>query len=354
MTALRPPPMQNRSKPTEKVRVMLVDDSRVARAVIHSVLDKHAEIQVVAEASDSEEALNILSHNSVDIILLDIEMPRRSGIDALPDLIKVAGAAKIIVVSSFVKKFGPAALKALSLGACDTLAKPGRADASGQFGRDLTDMILRLALRKNLSDREGSRQSQKVRLRDPDCIAIGASTGGIPIIFDIIKNLDEGLHCPVFVVQHLPEAFMHFFAGQLQTHANRPVSLAIAGDPVLPGQIYVAPGNAHLICRRDKQRVFLDHYNDTKISRYCPSVDVLFASLADVYREKTLAFVLSGMGNDGAAGARALSEKGAQIIVQDEDSSIVWGMPGAVVREGLATAIMSPSSIKAALSELAR
>ncbi len=343
---------RNRSRLKPPIRVMLVDDSRVTRSTFAHVLGGHADIEVVAEAEDSDHALRLLQTTQADIILLDIEMPRRSGIDALPDIVKVAGSAKIIIVSAFAEKNGPAALKALSLGACDTLAKPGGEAVEGSFSEALLDKVIRLG-RQLLPTRHSNDVCTDVRnlaLSYPDCIAIGASTGGIPMIFDLVKNLDDALQCPVFIVQHLPEAFMDFFAGQLRSYTQRTVSVAVAGEEVRPGHIYVAPGNAHLVFRKVRQRVFLDHLHNIEVSRYCPSVDVLFTSIAKTYGAKALAIVLSGMGNDGVAGARHLSAHGAPILVQDEASSVVWGMPGAVVREQLATAVLSMAGMHAALS----
>jgi two-component system, chemotaxis family, protein-glutamate methylesterase/glutaminase len=334
------------SKPP--IRVMLVDDSQVTRAIFSRLLAGHAEIHVVAQAEDSESAIGILKAQQVDIILLDIEMPRRSGLEALPDIVRAARQAKIIIVSSHAQKNGAAALKALSLGACDTLAKPGRSGAvHGTFANALIDKVMRLgrevaSAAPVLNDNEG--QVPKL-YATPDCIAIGASTGGIPAIFEIIRTLDASLLCPVFVVQHLPEAFMDFFAQQMRRYTDRLVSVAEAGAEVRPGHIYVAPGNAHLVCRRIRHKIVLDHLPGGDAHHYCPSVDVLFTSIAKVYGAKALAIVLSGMGHDGAAGARVLASRGAPIIVQDEASCVVWGMPGSVARENLATAILPPRKI---------
>jgi two-component system, chemotaxis family, protein-glutamate methylesterase/glutaminase len=345
-----------RSSAARPIRVMLVDDSRITRTTFACILGGNGEIEIVAEAEDSEQALQILKTQKVDIILLDIEMPRRSGIDALPDILQVADNAKVMVVSAFAEKNGPAALKALALGACDTLAKPGRDYENADFSEILLEKVIRLGRREPIVS-AGSAESfdaATLQLDAPQCIAIGASTGGIPSIFNIVKNLSANTQCPVFIVQHLPLAFMDFFAAQLRSHTDRPVSVAAAGEIVKPGQIYVAPGDAHLVCRRVRQQVVMDHVTDNEISRYCPSVDVLFSSVAKSYGSTALAIVLSGMGNDGVAGARLLADAEAKIIVQDEASSVVWGMPGAVVREQLANGIMSVDAINDALAKAGR
>jgi two-component system chemotaxis response regulator CheB len=339
------------------IRVMLVDDSIVARSIFARVLGKHADIEIVCEAEDSEGALNSLAHNTVDIILLDIEMPKRSGLDALPDIQAKAKGARILVVSAFAEENGPAAIQALSLGACDTLAKPGRSGFSGRFSEILIDKVVRLG--RSAKERSDAGYAAKLAvdyqvITKPRCIAIGSSTGGIPAIYEIIRNLDESMICPVFITQHLPEAFMTFFAKQLGSLTDRMVKVAEAGEVALDNHIYIAPGNAHLICRRERGKVVIDHQADYAASRYCPSVDAMLESVAAVFGSDGMAIIFSGMGNDGVIGARELSALGGAVLVQDMESSVVWGMPGSVAREGLATAILTPEQMTEMLQRIAK
>lgn len=333
---------------------MLVDDSQVARAIFTRLLSEHSGVSIVAEAADSGEALAYLrQNNAVDVILLDIEMPQRSGLDALPEILEASHGANIIVVSSFVEENGPAALEALSLGACDTLAKPGRAGFGSGFSDRLVEKVARLGRRHHVCDAPEITELAPLRISKPECVAIGASTGGIPVIHQLIKSLDPRLDCPIFIVQHLPVAFMDFFARQLSAYTSRPVMVAKPGTVVGKGQIYIAPGDAHLVCRQVHGKVMLDHVAEYSDSPYCPSVDALFASVADVYGASALAIILSGMGNDGVVGARLLASSGATIAAQDPDSSVVWGMPGAVAREKLANAILSPAELALMLEKAA-
>ena len=357
MTAIQDSRAIRRSVIDAPIRVMLVDDSIVARSIFARVLIQHDQIEIVCEAEDSEEALDCLDHHSVDIILLDIEMPKRSGLDALRDIQKKANGARILVVSSFAEENGSAAIQALSLGACDTLAKPGRSGFSGRFSEILIDKVVRLG--RASRDRNDAGLAADIAADNglvtrPNCIAIGSSTGGIPAIYEVIRNLDPALTCPIFITQHLPQAFMTFFARQLGSLTQRHVKVAERGEVVAPSFIYVAPGDAHLICRREGKQVVIDHLQEYAGSRYCPSVDAMFESVADVYGADAMGLVLSGMGNDGVNGARHLSRRNATVLVQDADSSVVWGMPGAVVREGLATAILQPLQIAALLKRVAR
>ncbi len=332
------------------IRVMLVDDSKIARSIFRRVLSNSEYIEIAAEASTTAEALQHLENIEVDIILLDIEMPHRTGLDALPDIVNAAQGAPVLIVSSFAEENGPAAVKALSLGACDTLAKPGRHGFSGRFSEILLDKVIRIG-REHHRLKKGVPEAcqQIVQIAKPACVAIGASTGGIPIIYQLIKELSPLLDCPIFIVQHLPGTFMDFFARQLSAYTDRPVSVAASGIEVKPGRIYVAPGDAHLVCRKRQDMVLIEHVADPSLSPYCPSVDVLFHSVAKAYGSTALAIVLSGMGNDGTAGATELAQKGATIFAQDENSSVVWGMPGSIAKDNLATAILTPSEISQTL-----
>jgi two-component system, chemotaxis family, protein-glutamate methylesterase/glutaminase len=341
------------------IRVMLVDDSVVARSIFARVLEQHKSIEIVCEAADSETALSQLICNDVDIILLDIEMPKRSGLDALPDILVRSKGARVLVVSSFAEENGTAALNALSLGACDTLAKPGKSGFSGKFSEILIDKVVRLGRSRRQSRNGDVGAPSKLaveyqKLARPDCIAIGASTGGIPPIYEIIRNLAPDLDCPIFITQHLPDAFMSFFARQLGGLTARAVSVAESGEVVQKNHIYIAPGDAHLICRRDNNGVILDRLDHFTESRYCPSVDAMFKSVAGVYGTGCMGIVFSGMGNDGASGASDIFAAGGTTLVQDVDSSVVWGMPGAVAKAGFASAILSPVQMTELLERIAR
>ena len=337
------------------IRVMLVDDSVVARSIFARMLSNCDGIEIICEASDGDAAVACLDENEVDIILLDIEMPKRSGLEALPDILAKANGARVLVVSAFAEENGPAAVQALSLGACDTLAKPGRASFSGRFSEILIDKVLRLG--RSALERADSRYAARPLLdyrtiSKPRCIAIGSSTGGIPVIDHILRNLDDSLDCPIFITQHLPAAFMNFFAGQLDGVAKRTVKVAEVGERVKRNHVYLAPGHAHLVCRNEGKDVIVDHQSRNSASRYCPSVDAMLVSVARAYGRGGLAFIFSGMGNDGLVGARAFNAFAAPVFVQDMQSSVVWGMPGAIANEGLATAIMTPAHMTDMLSRL--
>jgi two-component system, chemotaxis family, protein-glutamate methylesterase/glutaminase len=338
-----------------EIRVMIVDDSVVARSVFGKMLASQKGVKVVCSVANAEKALAYLAKHTVDIILLDIELQGRSGLDALPDLLSTGKNARILVVSSFVERNGVAAIKALSLGACDTLAKPSRVGYFGEFARQLTEKVTRLGhhrqRRSKLPEAPKLANKGDIELRMPGCIAIGASTGGIPGIYKILENLDAKIDCPIFVTQHLPAAFMGFFARQLASVTQRTVKLAEVGTEVLSNTIYLAPGDGHLHVELKGDILVIASAKPDKQSRYCPSVDIMFGSLTAVYGNRMLAIVLSGMGNDGAKSAEALVRNGGQILVQDKSTSVVWGMPGAIARQGFAAAALSPEGIVQKLNE---
>lgn len=337
------------------IRVLVVDDSVVARTVFSRVLGSSSEIDVVATAANADEALQFLARRDVDIILLDIEMPDRSGIEALPEIVAQSDGARVIIVSSFVRANGPAAMEALALGACDTIAKPGSSGASGRFSELLVKSVLRLGRPKRAlaAPNHTPTPPKWAFSRKPECIAIGASTGGIPVCYQLVSALPQSLQCPVLITQHLPAVFMDFFARQLAALTDRRVSVATSGYVAQPNEILLAPGDANLICRKAQGRVIVDLITDHSVSRYCPSVDILFGSVAKAFGDAALGIVLSGMGNDGAEGAHKIRERGGAILVQDEESSVVWGMPGAVVRSNCADAILTPSEIAEQLRQAA-
>lgn len=343
--------VENKHHGSAPIRVMLIDDSNVVRSIFSRLLTDSGQIEIVAEAGNSAEAIEQLQSIKADIILLDIEMPDRTGLDALPDILEAAGGGRVMVVSSFVEENGPAAIKALSLGACDTLSKPGRTGFAGRFPELLIDKVVRLgrSARPAGSNSNGFGAAvvhpAHIDASKPECIAIGASTGGIPVIHEIVRSLPAALDCPIFITQHLPDAFMEFFAKQLQSQTHRKVLVPKSGAEVEPYSIYISPGDKHLVCRRAGSQVYIEHLTTYAASRYSPSVDALFESIAASYGESGMAIVLSGMGNDGALGAQRLAACRARIIVQDEETSVVWGMPGAVARSGLASAIMSPDHL---------
>lgn len=347
-------------------RVLIVDDSVVARAVISRMIDASDRFSVVGAVSTATAALEFLGRATVDFILLDIEMPGVDGLTALPDLIAAGAGARVLIVSSSADDGGAAAVKALAMGAAETLEKPSTGALSRQFAAALVAKLQHLcetvghlspvAMVRPLPDRpikpvppssgRSPGGSPAPSTDDFDIIAIGASTGGIHALSLMFRELPAAFRVPIVITQHLPASFMPYFAAQIALLAGRPCEVATDRLRVRPGRIVIAPGDAHLKCVRltDGGAAFrLTH--DPADSGCMPSVDPMLASIADVYGARMLAIVLSGMGRDGADGARRVHEVGGCVVAQDRASSVVWGMPGAVASSGVADAVLAPEAI---------
>lgn len=349
---IRPVPLERVSPP--ETRVLIVDDSAVARAVFARICTDCPGVAISGSVCDASAALAFLAREQVDIILLDIDMPGTDGLSALPDLLVAAAGARVIVISASCEEGGAAAVQAMAMGAADTLAKPAPGSFGNGFPAQLANRIARLARDTGnlVSSPEDHFQSG---LKPFEVIAISASTGGIHAMSLLLRAVPRSMTVPILVTQHLPESFMPYFAAQLSLLAGRPSTVVTDRQPVLPGRVYVAPGDAHMTVVKTPEGQIQFRLQRLRSESGCmPSADPMLASLATVYGAGTLAITLSGMGRDGAAGAAALAATGAQILVQNAESSVIWGMPGAVARAGHATAILPPERIGAMIAGAAR
>ncbi|WP_082445328.1 chemotaxis-specific protein-glutamate methyltransferase CheB [Sphingomonas sp. Leaf28] len=372
MASRSPPvPRPDRAGPQADgfARVLIVDDSVVARAVIARLIDASDRFSVVGAVGTAQAALEFLGRATVEFILLDIEMPGVDGLTALPDLIAAGQGAKVLIVSSSADDGAAASVQALALGAAETLIKPSAGALSGRFGAALVGKLERLCehpalmppaivVRPPAAAPSPVPSAQPVprpaptthRTRaasdDYDIVAIGASTGGIHALSQVFRELPVGFRLPIVITQHLPASFMPYFAAQIALLAGRPCDVATDRLRVRPGRIIVAPGDAHLKCvalGEDGAAFRLTH--ELAASGCMPSVDPMLASIAEVYGARMIAIILSGMGRDGAEGARRVRDRGGCVIAQDQKSSVVWGMPGAVAAAGVADAVLPPDAI---------
>jgi two-component system chemotaxis response regulator CheB len=332
------------------IRLLIIDDSLVARTALRRMVGAADDLEVVAVASTAERALEVLSTNRVDVILLDLEMPGMSGLEALPGIIATARGARILVVSALTVAGAKHTLAALSLGAADTLPKPqGRG-----FQPDYGDMLIgkirdlgRVAADAGEQPPPGAQPVLAPRGfagKPPGALAIGASTGGVHALATLFAGMPH-LGIPIAVTQHLPSAFMPHFARQLSMASGCETLLAAEGMLAEPGKILIAPGDAHLTFRKQAGRLAVRLDRSPAGSGCMPSVDPMFSSLADEIGDRVLGVVLTGMGRDGVEGATRVVAAGGSILAQDEASCAVWGMPRAVVEAGLASAVLPPSEI---------
>ena len=328
----------------EPPSVLIVDDSVVARAVMARAIDGAGEFIVAGAVADAYAAQEFLSRHRVDVIVLDIEMPGIDGLTALPDLIAAGRGARVLIVSSSAADGASATVQALALGAADTLVKPGVGAFAGRFADVLNQKLARLVERDEIVVPR-TPAAMAAPGDDFDIVAIGASTGGIHALSQLLRSLPAEFRLPILITQHLPESFMPYFAAQVAVLANRPCEVAENHARIRPGRILVAPGNAHLRCVSIGSGAAVRLSTAPAPSGCLPSVDPMFEAVAATYGDRALGVVLSGMGRDGAIGASSLAEAGGSVVVQDRASSVIWGMPGAVAAGGLADAILPPDEI---------
>ncbi|WP_375391475.1 chemotaxis protein CheB [uncultured Sphingomonas sp.] len=347
-------------QPRTAARVLIVDDSAVVRAVIGRVIDASADFAVTGVATHVADALRFLARETVDIILLDIHLPGVDGISALPDLIAAGGRAKVLIVSSAAAEGAATTVQALAFGAADTLEKPIPGRLSAAFGATLLAKLARLTQPAPLPAPASAPAPRPVAPLRPardayDVVAIGASTGGIHALAQLLRELPAAFTLPILVTQHLPATFMPYYAAQLALLADRPCDVATDHLRIRPGRLIVAPGDAHMRCVPIGEGGAAIRLSREKVPSGCmPSVDPMFASVGATFGHRAIGVVLSGMGRDGEEGARTLRHAGAAVVVQDEASSVVWGMPGAVVQAGLADAMLPPPAIGRLLAERRR
>ena len=349
-----PPDTDPAAEPSARmVRVMLVDDSLVVRSILERIVGQHPGLMVCASVASAHDALAYLASEPVDVVVLDIEMPGMNGIDALPHILTRAANARVLILSSNCVEGGPAAIDALSLGASDTLGKPGRGSFSGRFAEVLTERIATLGRCQNLSAPVPVAQRAQpapaavaIDTEQPiECIAIAASTGGIPAFTNFLTNLDPRITAPILLTQHLPDAFMEFYARQIATMTTRRVHVAVAGMIVERGHIYLAPGDAHMLVVANGRRREIALNHRPVDNGCCPSADPMFDAVAEIYGKGGVAVVLSGMGRDGANGAARMKAAGGTVFAQAPESCVIWGMPGAVSKAGIAAATLNPDAI---------
>lgn len=326
-----------------EVRVFLVDDTATVRHILVGLLEQEAGVSVVGTASGGVEALRRLQHLKVDVLVLDVEMPGMSGLDVLPEVRKHWPELPVIIFSSVTERGAMATIEALSLGATDYVTKPsmtGSADEACEYIRNtLVGKIRALA---RLEDAEpGSvqapspRQCRELRV---DAVVVGVSMGGPQALNELFCSLPASLPVPLFVVQHMPALFISALAQRLTHEGGLPVIECLHAAYANAGQAWIAAGGYHMEIKRERAGIKVSPTLADPVNFCRPSVDVLFDSAACSFGPHVLGVVMTGMGHDGLAGASAIRDAGGQILAQDRDTSVVWGMAGAVVEADLADA----------------
>ena len=344
---------------SKKISVIIVDDSALIRALLSEILQDSGQFEVLAVARDPYEARELIKLHNPDVITLDIEMPRMNGITFLKNLMRLR-PLPVVMISTLTQEGAPATLEALELGAVDFVPKPMN-EGGGALDRYREDIVAKVAAaaRANVHALSIPKKTEKAsvsgsekaqgKLRHGVICAIGASTGGTEAIRAVVSSMPENSP-PIVITQHIPASFSESFAKRVDMESRIKVHHAQSGQVIEPGNAYIAPGHAHL-------KIVLNKHGDytclldegPEVNRHKPSVEVMFESLARVAGKKVVAAMLTGMGADGANSMKALHDLGCHTIAQDESSSVVWGMPGAVVKLGGASEILPLAKIARAI-----
>ena len=333
-----------------KVRVLIVDDSVVIRKILSDTLSASADpaIEVVGSAHDGRIALAKIPLCNPDLVTLDIEMPVMNGLETLVEIRKLYPKLPVIMYSTLTERGAAATLDALSLGASDYATKPSNMGSpTAAIDRVREELIPKIKALCTVEERPASapgpapppREAHPKRSRRIDIVAIGTSTGGPNALVEVFPTFPKNFPVPIVTVQHMPPIFTRLLAERLSSHSQIPVDEARGGERLSAGHAWIAPGNFHMTVMRDKMEALLEINQDPPEHSCRPAVDVLFRSVAATYGSGTLAVVMTGMGSDGVEGAKQIRQAGGEVIIQDEASSVVWGMPGITYASGLADAV---------------
>lgn len=339
-----------------RIRVLVVDDSVVIRRLVTTALEQDAQMEIVGTAPNGSVALARVPQLNPDVITLDIEMPEMSGLEMLRELRRTNKETRVIMFSTLTERGASSTMEALTLGADDYATK---ASNFGALDRSMEALRSELIPKiKQFFTMEGETPPARARLAGvpkappsfaggradalvrPQAVAIGVSTGGPMALGEILPQLPADCPLPVFIVQHMPPLFTRLLAERLQATSKVKVMEASEGMLVEPGCVYIAPGDYHMRLHKSAGRTksALDQGPQENSCR--PAVDVMFRSVEETYGDAVISVILTGMGYDGLRGAEILKAHGAYLIAQDEASSVVWGMPGAVANAGLADAVL--------------
>lgn len=329
------------------IRILIVDDSALIRRVLAEVLAADPEIVVAGAVGTGQLALAAIPQRKPDLVTLDVEMPGMDGIQTLVEIRKIDSRLPVIMFSTLTGPGAAATLEALARGASDYATKPSNAGS-----QEKARVLVREELIPKIKALCGAREKRRVTMPAPafvppvqhpptriDLVAIATSTGGPNVLGELMPQFPRDFAVPVVIVQHMPAMFTKLLAARLNGLAQLQVQEGQAGQPLEKGQVWIAPGDFHMTVLRQGTKCVLGLNQDPQENSCRPAADVLFRSVAHTFKENVLAVVLTGMGSDGTLGSAAIRKAGAAVIVQDEASSVVWGMPGSVVAAKLADRI---------------
>lgn len=370
-----------------KITVALVDDSSVIRRAVARILEDDPAIEIIGSVPNGELGVSLAGRKKPDVMILDVEMPVMDGLTALPKVLEVSPDTQVIMFSSLTAKGADTTMKAMRLGAVECLVKPSSAQDTGPnspFKDTLLNVVKtlgRLNKPKPAPEKTGSvaakqtaatpsaqarpaarpkadapvvlRQNSTDYTGKPSILAIGSSTGGPQALFSVLKELD-GIDIPIVITQHMPATFTKILAEHISQQTNLQAVEGEDGMTVEPGKVYVAPGGKHMIFEKNGLNLTIK-LDDGEPENFCkPAVDPMLRSLISIYGKRVLCTILTGMGHDGLQGCRALTEAGGRVIAQNKETSVVWGMPGAVATDGLCSAVLPLNEIGGWLKKASR
>jgi two-component system chemotaxis response regulator CheB len=356
--------------PGQKIRILVVDDSAVMRSLLRSVIATDSSLEIVGVAADGESALRLIENLRPDLVLLDVEMPVMDGLMTLRQMRARNLRPPVIMCSALTQRGARVTIEALASGASDYVAKPsnqlGPAIAIQNLAHELLPKIFALTNRcapaaplsvhssvgalRSLFPGSPAQSLNQAITATPSVVVIGISTGGPAALDMLLPSFPGTFPLPILVVQHMPELFTHLLAERLHDRCPLEVREAATGDPVRAGRIYIARGNWHMEVVTPKPRISgltacLNLTQGLQENHCRPAVDVLFRTASQIYGSGVLGIVMTGMGSDGLNGARIIRQNGGTVLAQDQASSAVWGMPGAVTQAGLAQKVLPLNAI---------
>lgn len=356
-------------------KILIVDDSRIFRSAVQQGLSGEKDIQVIGSVWNGVKAIEFLKSNDPDIVTLDIEMPEMDGLETLKAIQKINSTRPadkqigVIMLSSHTRKGADITVKALELGAYDFIPKPEGKDLARNLSILCSQLIVKI---RNYASRFIPHAPQQVvvaeeppatpaiikekiiRATAVKALLIGVSTGGPKALAEIMPDICEGIDLPILVVQHMPPTFTVSLAKSLDAKCRYTIVEAENDTPLQKQHAYIAPGGRHMVLQKvgNETRIMI---NDQAPEKGCrPSVDKLFRSAAEIFRQHAIGVILTGMGTDGTEGGRMMKEYGAPIIIQDEPSSVVWGMPGSAYSAGIADTVLPLRDIPQAIIQMIR
>lgn len=328
------------------VRVLITDDDPTYRQILTKCFREIPGVEVVATAATLAGARDKITHERIDLITVDVVMHGESGLDLLPWLQKHHPRVVSVLITSGTVPGASETVDALLLGATTLIRKPDGLRAKEQLVNALSSVVQALPATEQQQRRSlANRPIERAQAQPRSVIAVGASTGGPPVVLQFLKSLPRDLQVPVLLTQHMPALHMPYYVELLARDSGRKVALVTHGETVRPGTVHVAGGGLHMKVRRDGNKLVILE-DDGPEEHFCkPAVDPMFRSVADACGADAVGVVMTGMGQDGALGAVALRKRGAPVVIQNRETSVVWGMPGAVAAAGAASETVPSSEL---------